>query len=251
VRVSATLDPSLQTVVFAVADTGIGIALEDQGEIFEEFAQAEHPIQRRTKGTGLGLPLAKRLAELLGGGVNLQSVPGRGSVFSAVIPLVYSGPAQVPAELDRHRLQTPARLGNGEYSDNVLIIDDDEAARYVFRRFLAETSFSVIEATNGPEGLRRAREDRPRAIFLDLIMPEMSGFEVLERLKSDPVTRDIPVIIVTSKQLRDGDRRLIDGRAMAILSKETASREVAIASLREATAQAGMRDRPERSPKNA
>jgi signal transduction histidine kinase len=252
VRVSATLDAARQTVVFAVADTGIGIALEDQSEIFEEFAQAEHPIQRRTKGTGLGLPLARRLAELLGGSVNLQSVPGRGSVFSAVVPLVYSGPAQVPAELERHRLQTPAREGNGEHSDTILIIDDDEAARYVLRRFLAGTSYAIIEAINGPEGLRRARENRPQVIFLDLMMPEMSGFEVLERLKSDPVTRDIPVVIITSKPLKDRDQRSIDGKVIAILSKETASHEAAIASVREATAQAGTaKDQPERWPKNA
>jgi signal transduction histidine kinase len=252
VRVSATLDAARQTVVFAVADTGIGIALEDQSDIFEEFAQAEHPIQRRTKGTGLGLPLARRLAELLGGSVNLQSVPGRGSVFSAVVPLVYSEPAQVPAELERHRLQTTTREVNGEPSDTVLIIDDDEASRYVLKRFLAETSFAIMEATNGPEGLRRARENRPQVIFLDLRMPEMSGFEVLERLKFDPVTRDIPVIIITSKPLKDGDQRSIDGKAIAILSKETASREAAIASMRVATAQAGMaKDQPEIWPKNA
>jgi signal transduction histidine kinase/CheY-like chemotaxis protein len=252
VRVSATLDAARQTVVFAVADTGIGIALEDQSEIFEEFAQAEHPIQRRTKGTGLGLPLARRLAELLGGSVNLQSLPGRGSVFSAVVPLVYSGPAQVPAELERHRLQTTTRIVNGEPSDTVLIIDDDEASRYVLKRFLAETAFAIIEATNGSEGLRRARENRPQVIFLDLMMPKMSGFEVLERLKSDPVTRDIPVIIITSKPLKDRDQRSIDGKAIAILSKETASREAAIASMRQATAQAGMaKDQPERWPKNA
>ncbi|HET7272464.1 MAG TPA: ATP-binding protein, partial [Rubrobacter sp.] len=206
VRVSATLDAARQTVVFAVADTGIGIAPEDQVQIFEEFAQAEHPIQRLTKGTGLGLPLARRLTELLGGSVNLQSAPGRGSVFSAVVPLVYSGPAQVPAEPERHRLQTPPPLLNRERPENILIIDDDVAARYVLKRFLAETSFTIIEATNGPEGLRMARENRPQIIFLDLMMPEMSGFEVLQRLKSDPVTRDIPVIIITSKPLQDRDR---------------------------------------------
>jgi CheY-like chemotaxis protein len=157
----------------------------------------------------------------------------------------------VSAELEHHRLQTPARDVNGVHTDTILIIDDDEAARYVFKRFLAETSFAIIEAINGPEGLRRARENRPQVIFLDLMMPEMSGFEVLERLKSDPVTRNIPVIIITSKPLKDRDRRSIDGKAIAILSKETASREAAIASMREATAQDGLaKDKPDRWPKN-
>jgi CheY-like chemotaxis protein len=84
------------------------------------------------------------------------------------------------------------------------------------------------------------------------MMPEMSGFEVLERLKSDPVTRDIPVVIITSNPLKDRDQRSIDGKVIAILSKETASHEAAIASVREATAQAGTaKDQPERWPKNA
>src|SRR5215208_5685105 len=91
VRVSAALDAARQEVVFTVADTGIGIVPEDQDRIFEEFAQAEHPIQQRAKGTGLGLPLARKLAELLGGSINVQSTPGRGSIFSASIPLVYGG----------------------------------------------------------------------------------------------------------------------------------------------------------------
>jgi len=251
VRVSATLDVARQAVVFAVADTGIGIALEDQDQIFEEFAQADHPIQRRTKGTGLGLPLARRLAELLGGNVNLQSAPGRGSVFSAVVPLVYNGPAQVPADLERHQMQAPALEVNRGHSDNILIVDDDEAARYVLKRFLAEASFSIIEATNGSEGLRRAREDRPQVIFLDLMMPEMSGFETLDRLKSEPLTREIPVIVITSKPLRDRDRSSLDGKAVAILSKETASREAAIAGVRKALAMAKVTtDQPERRPKN-
>jgi CheY-like chemotaxis protein/anti-sigma regulatory factor (Ser/Thr protein kinase) len=238
VRVSATLDAARQTVVFAVADTGIGIALEDQDRIFEEFAQAEHPIQQRTKGTGLGLPLTRRLAELLGGSVNVRSAPGRGSVFSAIVPLVYAGPAQVSAEPERGRPPTPVPVASGGNSAKILIVDDDEAARYVIRRFLAETFFTIIEASNGPEGLRRAREDRPRVIFLDLMMPQMSGFEVLEQLESDPVTRNIPVIIITSKLLKDRERRPLDGKAVAVLSKETASREAALASVRQAMAQA-------------
>jgi signal transduction histidine kinase len=238
VRVSAALDAAREAVVFSVADTGIGIALEDQDLIFEEFAQAEHPIQQRTKGTGLGLPLTRRLVQLLGGSVNVSSAPGRGSVFSAIVPIVYAGPAQVPAELERVRPPTPVPGASGGNSAKILIVDDDEAARYVVRRFLAGTSFTIIEATNGPEGLRKAREDRPQVIILDVMMPQMSGFEVLEQLESDPVTRDIPVIIITSKVLKDRERRHLDGKAVAVLTKETASREVALASVRQAMAQA-------------
>jgi CheY-like chemotaxis protein len=240
VRVAATLDAARQAVIFSVADTGIGILPEDKDRIFEEFAQAEHPIQQRTKGTGLGLPLARSLADLLGGSVNVQSAPGRGSVFSAIVPLAYSGPAREPAELERLRSPMPVPVASGGNLAKILIVDDDEAARHVFRTFLAEPSFTIIEAANGSEGLRKAREDRPQVIFLDLMMPEMSGFEMLDRLKSEPLTREIPVIVITSKPLRDRDRSSLDGKAVAILSKETASREVAIASVRQALAQASM-----------
>ena len=93
VRVSAQLSPDGRTVVFSVADTGIGIAPEHQDIIFQEFAQLENPLQRKVRGTGLGLPLSKKLAELLGGSVSVESQPGLGSTFSATIPLVYA-PAQ-------------------------------------------------------------------------------------------------------------------------------------------------------------
>ena len=233
VRVSAALDAARQEVTFAVADTGIGIVPEDQERIFEEFAQAEHHIQQRTKGTGLGLPLARKLAELLGGSVNVQSTLGGGSVFSAIIPLVYGGQTSVPAESQRLRTQAAVTATSEEPSHKVMIVDDDEAARYVLKRLLTETPYTVIEVTSGSAGLRRAREDQPQVIFLDLRMPEMSGFEVLERLKSDPRTRDIPVIVITSKLVEPEERQFLDGKVVTILSKAAASREALIGSIQQ------------------
>jgi signal transduction histidine kinase len=245
VRVSATLDAARRAVIFSVADTGTGITPEDQDRIFEEFVQAKNPLQQRTKGTGLGLPLARRLAELLGGGVRVQSEPGRGSVFCALVPLVYAEPAEVAAEPKRR--QPPVVVASQEPTYKILIIDDDETARYVLRRLLADTPYGIIEASGGLEGLRRAREERPQVVFLDLTMPEMSGFEALERLKSDPATHDIPVIIITSKTLGHEERQLLDGKVVALLSKETASHEAVIAGVRQALAGAGSvpKQRPE------
>jgi CheY-like chemotaxis protein len=238
VRVSAALDAARQEVVFAVADTGIGIVPEDQERIFEEFAQAEHHIQQRTKGTGLGLPLARKLAELLGGSVNVQSTPGLGSVFSAIIPLVYGGQTPVPAESQRLRTQAAVTATSEEPSHKVMIVDDDETARYVLKRLLTETPYTVIEAASGSEGLRRAREDQPQVIFLDLRMPEMSGFEVLERLKSDPTTRDIPVVVITSKLMENEERQLLDEKVVTVLSKAAASPEGLMGSIRQALSHA-------------
>jgi len=250
VRVSATLDAARRAVIFSVADTGTGITPEDQDRIFEEFVQAKNPLQQRTKGTGLGLPLARRLAELLGGGVSVQSEPGRGSVFCALVPLVYAGPAEVAAEPKRR--QPPVVVASQEPTYKILIIDDDETARYVLRRLLADTPYGIIEASGALEGLRRAREERPQVVFLDLTMPEMSGFEALERLKSDPATHDIPVIIITSKTLGYEERRLLDGKVVALLSKETASHEAVIAGVRRALAGAGssVPRRPEGAPQH-
>ena len=121
-----------------------------------------------------------------------------------------------------------------EPSEKILIVDDDETARYVLRRFLTETTYAVIEAVSGSEGLRRAREDQPQVIFLDLMMPEMNGFETLEQLKSDSVTRDIPVIIITSTVVEHEERRLLEGKVGTILPKAAASREAVITSIREA-----------------
>jgi CheY-like chemotaxis protein len=101
--------------------------------------------------------------------------------------------------------------------------------------------FAVLEAAGGGEGLRRAREDRPRAVFLDLVMPDLSGFEVLDRLKADPATRDIPVIVYTSLVLDEGDRERLAGRAAAVLSKGVVgSREVAVRLVQDALAAAGL-----------
>jgi len=118
--------------------------------------------------------------------------------------------------------------------EKILIIDDDdEVSRYLIKGLLEDTSYTIIEAQDGVEGLRRAAKEQPQIIFLDLIMPGMTGFEVLDRLKSNPATRDIPVIISTSKVLEEKERRLLTAETLGILSKKT-SRQAALTQIREA-----------------
>ncbi|HJT87926.1 MAG TPA: ATP-binding protein [Bryobacteraceae bacterium] len=206
VRVSAVPAADGKRAVFAVSDTGIGIHREHLDVIFQEFAQIETPLHGKYKGTGLGLPLSKGLAELLGGRVWVESTPGRGSTFFAEIPLSYSGTdAQQAAE------------AGCEY----LLIDDEEVSRYLIRQCLG--SARIAEASEGSAGIEMARQQHPRAILLDLRMPGMDGFEVLSQLKADPATHDTPVVIMTAKALSPEERHRLNQQADAVFSKEVLS----------------------------
>lgn len=124
--------------------------------------------------------------------------------------------------------------------EKILVIDDDEVSRYLVRRLLADTTYRVIEATGGEEGLALARERLPDVILLDFVMPGMSAFEVLDELKANPATRNIPVIIHTSKDLGEEERRRLASETAAILNKQSLSREIAIGRIREALMKAGV-----------
>ena len=351
VRVSAALHADGRQVIFRVSDTGIGVAPDDLERIFEEFVQIEHRLQKTVKGTGLGLPLSKRLAELLGGRVWVDSELDVGSTFSLAVPIVFEAPTDHPAlkwQVDptrtpilvledaeveqlffekilkdtRYQLY-PARsvaaareivrrvrpsamvldvlldgddswqflseiktdpdtrnipvvivssindarkglaLGADVYATKpiqrhwllntldtlvgpaprptrVLVVDDQEAARYILRQLLKDPSYSVIEAVSGAEGIDRAREAHPDVILLDLSLGDMNGREVLRRLKDDPSTAAPPVIIVTSNRLHPVEREELSLRAAAILSKEHLNRDTVRASIRNVTNHPGL-----------
>ena len=230
VRVRAALTAEGDNVTFYVADTGVGIAAADQARIFEEFTQIENPLQSRAKGTGLGLPLSRRLARLLGGDVAVESEIGVGSTFSATIPVRYSAKGRaLEAPAKGERLETPRP------ESRLLLIDDDESARYLIKKMLGRSPWLVDEAASGEEGIRMAREAQPNLILLDLKMPGLSGAETLSRLKSDPLTSETPVVIVTYRTLTSGEREDLMARAQAILSKEGLSQEVLVEAIMRAT----------------
>jgi signal transduction histidine kinase/ActR/RegA family two-component response regulator len=217
VRVTARFDHSSSACRVVVADTGIGIAPENHELVFQEFSQVANRLQFRSKGTGLGLPLSRRLAELLGGSLTLESCPGQGSAFGFIFPaaLRVAGTPQashiVTEPTEKHR---------------VLVIDDEETPRYVLRQMLSgQPGLRILEAETGVEGLRIARQERPHAILLDLRLPDIPGQDVLDRLADDASTRDIPVIICTSSVLGPDDKARL-WRASAMLSKATLTREV-------------------------
>lgn len=345
-------------VSFVVKDTGIGIAADDQARIFEEFTQIDSALQRSTRGTGLGLPLAKKLTQSLGGMLELQSTPNVGSTFTVIIPQEHAevnqfrkledaartlDPSKAPvlvveddrstvfvyerylamagfqvlpcrttedakamlervrpsailldvmlegedtwnflAEVKRdprthdipvlvctvmNRESRARALGADEFwlkpidedrlirklqtlasgrGAKVLVVDDEPSARYLIRKFLAETPYELVEAGDGNTGIDLARSERPDVILLDFLLDEMTAFDVLDALKSDPRTRMIPVIIVTSHVLPVEDRQRLSTYAEAILSKEHLSRELAINRIRDALHSAGIKERDPR-----
>jgi signal transduction histidine kinase/CheY-like chemotaxis protein len=217
IRVSA--DFNAVEITFAVSDTGIGIAEENQRFLFQEFSQLDSPLHKKTKGSGLGLALCKKLAELLGGNVYFKSETGKGSIFFVNIPIEYGVAAPEP----------PSKLPMVEKDKKVvLIVDDDDASRYLVKTWFANLNFSLFEASSGIEGISIATEKTPDLIVLDLNMPGMSGFEMLRILKNDPRLANIPVVINSSKVLDGDERDFLQSRAAAILRKEDQSPEKAL-----------------------
>ena len=183
----------------AVVDTGVGISVEDQERVFEEFTQVGDPLTRQA-GTGLGLALTRRLVEAHGGRVELDSEVGRGSTFTVVLPASTIAPALPPAEAT-HESAAPAATvpaaAPHTASGSVLVIEDDPQGLALIRRYLEPSGYRLIAAGGGVEGLALARDLRPAAILLDVLLPDVDGWDVLRQLKADSQLRDIPVLMIT------------------------------------------------------
>ena len=329
VKVSATRLASNE-IEFRVSDTGIGIAPEHFETIFKEFSQVENPLQEKYRGTGLGLPLCRNLAKLLGGQIWLESEMGKGSTFFVRIPVIYVGetmqpddaemppapefhrlpvlivednvetahlfesslrhsefqailagnvaqadlwiarhkPAAVLADVflgeeecwgflarvadrwpevpriatsvsdesegargrgidafllkpvDREALLSELRARTGQTGmRRLLVVDDNEIARYILRDLLDQAWLQISEAGNGREALAAIREEMPDAVVLDLLMPDMSGFDVLRELRSQQATEHLPILIYTSKDISDSERLELEGFNARIIRK--------------------------------
>ncbi|MFD8595065.1 hybrid sensor histidine kinase/response regulator [Kitasatospora sp. NPDC059646] len=188
------------TLVLTVTDTGIGIPDDQQQRVFEEFYQVKGPHQRGRRGTGLGLPYARRLAGILGGTLHLESAPGRGTTLTVRLP---ARPAPPPAAA------RPAVL---------LAVDDDPGFRAVLRPLLEEIADRVVEIPDGAEAHAAIRRTRPDAVVLDLQLGDTDGRDVLAALRADPDLTHLPVVVVTSATLTAADRAGL-AHARAVLPK--------------------------------
>jgi len=196
-------------IQFRIIDTGIGITTDATERIFEEFHQADGSTTRKYGGTGLGLTISRRMAELMGGTLSVESTPGEGSTFTLVIPFETASPVpEAPTEtLRRVRLQVPepSLINTADDSSTsqhdsrplVLVAEDEHDNLYIMKKHLNRLGCRVIFARDGSEVFAKARELRPIAITLDLVLPRKNGWEVLAELKADPETNGIPVIIAS------------------------------------------------------
>jgi PAS domain S-box-containing protein len=176
----------------SVWDTGIGIAPEDVSRIFLEFEQLDSSYVRQQEGTGLGLALSQRLVEAHGGRISVESVLGKGSTFTLVLP------ASQAALHDGLPLTQAVRTsGEDRKRPLVLVVEDDRTGRELLAHYLIENGYAVVYAGTGAEAFELARRLRPAAISLDILLPDGHGLDVLRRLHATPETKDIPVIVVS------------------------------------------------------
>jgi DNA-binding response OmpR family regulator len=205
-KVSFKVYKKKNNVIVSVTDTGIGIAPEDHAAVFEQFKQVGgDTLTDKPKGTGLGLPICKEIVEKHGGLIWLESEVGKGSTFSFSIPIVKKESKNKPVNLDKLLAQLKEQMAesstnSSEKASTILIVDDDDSIRSLLHQELSDTGYLIEEACNGKQALECVRRNKPDLIILDVMMPEMNGFDVAAVLKNDPETMDIPIIVLSIVQ---------------------------------------------------
>ena len=204
--VTCTVSQQKNEIVVSISDTGIGIAPGDFAAVFEQFKQVGgDTLTDKPKGTGLGLPICKEIVEHHGGRIWLESEVGKGSTFSFALPITKTNGVARPMHLEDLVKQLKEQVAQSQINiagkaSKILIVDDDDSIRSLLQQELSDAGYTIEEARNGKEALASVRKQRPDLIILDIMMPEMNGFDVAAVLKNDPQTMDIPIIVLSIVQ---------------------------------------------------
>ncbi len=238
---------------FQVIDSGIGIAENKLGILFDEFTQADDSTTRNYGGTGLGLAITKRFCEMLGGTISVESQPGEGATFTICLPAVSVSTAdpediiagvteEAKLSVDRPTTQlssldpvlnkilaiddNPDMLDiSDQPSRPILVMEDDTTMREMLCRTLVKEGWEVREASNGKVGLEKIQREIPGMILLDLLMPIMDGFTFLTELRKEAAWRDIPVLVITSKDITREEKKLLEEQVVTVLQKGASTRQ--------------------------
>ena len=206
-------------ILVAVRDSGCGIATEDLGRVFEKFKQAGDTLTEKPKGTGLGLPICRQIVERHGGRIWVESVPGEGSVFSFTLPRVAIAPGAPACPLPAPLPEADTDSG-ADRKWRVLVVDDDASVRRLLETLLSDAGYVAATARSGSEALSLAATWRPDCITMDLRMPGMDGREAIRRLRADPATRHIPVLVVSVASQSEGEASGADAAVVKPVEQE-------------------------------
>jgi two-component system chemotaxis sensor kinase CheA len=216
-------------VAISVTDTGIGIPADKQGQVFEAFKQVDGSTSRRYGGTGLGLTISRQLTDLLGGQIRIESVLTTGSTFTLLLPHDINLERLTDGEAPHRSGQSAIAAASSNASDipaadyhghRILLVDDDIRNLLALTPVLEKWAVDVVAAGDGREALETLQDDREfDLILMDLMMPELDGFETIRRIKSDPATSHVPVIALTAKAAGTDQQLALDSGACDFLTK--------------------------------
>ncbi|HIP53459.1 MAG TPA: response regulator, partial [Chromatiales bacterium] len=215
-------DPE-RPVRIEVDDTGIGIPDDKQALIFEAFKQADGSTSRRFGGTGLGLTISRELAELIGGRIELESIPGEGSAFSLLLPLEFDRAEVEPERIDEQEQESPSLAINTPevlfHGERVLLVDDDVRNLLALTPLLESWGLKVLAAADGAEALETLQEEECALVLMDIMMPEIDGYATIQHIRNIRRLRDLPIIAITAKVGEEERNRAIEAGADGYVSK--------------------------------